>query len=217
LVAGLAANGVSGVFLATTADCGAVAYSADTTANAGSTVTFTGVTTADLSSATGVQLCMNVSGGTAQIGTGAVYVGVNGTFAAGVTANLGGMKQLITVTTNGITRNAYLIHSPTSTTKTSLLWMKNTGATAGPVYLTCYDSAGTVVGSANSSLVSSLAVNEIVSRDSAALMSTIGYTGFTPTDKYSCVLNGALAGMEVINYSKDPTTGSLGLTQAQTN
>lgn len=217
LAAGLAANGTSGVTLHNTATCTNQAYTVQSTANAGTTVTFTSVTTADIGSATGLVVCMNVSGGTQQISTGAVYVGSTGTFAANVTATLGGMKQLINITTNGQTKNAYIVHSPSSTAKTSQLWIKNTGSTAGAVYATCYNSAGTVVGTANSTLITSIAANELAKKTSSDVFTAIGYTGYTATEKFSCVLNGALAGMEMVNQTQDTTTGAITVTQAQTN
>lgn len=217
LVAGLAANTSAGVFLSTSAACTDSTGVFSSTANAGTTVTFTGLTTATLAGTTGVFVCMNVSGGTTQIATGAVYVGSTGTFAANVTTNLSGMESLITISSNGTTKNAYIVHSPSSTAKATQLWVKNTGATAGAVYVTCYNSAGTAVGTSNSTLISSLAVNELAKKTSSDVFTAINYTGYTATEKFSCVLNGALAGMELVNQTQDTGTGAVTVTQSQTN
>jgi len=220
LAAGLAANSSAGVFLVTgaapTCSAGDTTGVFSSTANAGTTVTFTGLSNATIGGS-GVILCMNISGGSAQIATGAVYIGANEGNVANVTTNLGGMRLLTTVSTNGVTKNAYIVHSPSSSTKTTQLWMKNTGATAGPVYVTCYNMAGTVVGTSNSSLVSSIAVNELVKKTSSDIFTAIGYSSYAATDKFSCVVNGALAGLEMVNQTQDTTNGSIVTTQSQTN
>ena len=220
LAAGLAANSSAGVFLATAGsiDCSAGNSTGvfSSTANGGTTVTFTGI--ANTTIVSGVILCMNVNGGTGQIATGAVYIGANEGNVANVTTTLGGMKLLTTVSTNGVTKNAYIVHAPTSTSKTTQLWMKNTGATAGPVYATCYGASGAIVGTSNSLLVSSLAVNQLTSKTSSDIFTAIGYTtGYAATDKVSCVLNAALAGLELINQTKDLAGNSITITQSQTN
>jgi len=218
LAAALATNLTAGVFLSTAATCAAGTTTGvfSSTANAGSTVTFTSITTAVLTD-TGVQVCLNVSGNTTQIVTGAIYAGSTGVFAANVTSNLGGMKQLVTVTTNGVTKNAYIVHSPTSTAKSTQLWFRNTGANAGTIFATCYNTAGTVVGTANSTLTSSLAVNQLLKKTALELFTAVNYSGYTPTEKFSCIFSGGLAGMEVINQTQDIATGAIAVTQSQTN
>jgi len=218
LAAALATNSTAGVFLSTAATCAAGTTTGvfSSTANAGSTVTFTGLSTAVLTD-TGVQVCLNISGNTTQIATGAIYAGSTGVFAASVTSNLGGVKQLVSVTTNGVTKNAYIVHSPTSTAKSTQLWFRNTGANAGTIYASCYNTAGTLVGTANSTLTSSLALNQLLKKTALELFTAIGYSGYTSTEKFSCVFSGGLAGMEVINQTQDIATGAIAVTQSQTN
>lgn len=217
LAAALADNGVSGVFLDNnTADnCATKSYTVSSTAS--NSVTFTGITTADLTS--GVVVCLNVSGSN-QILTGAMTASIGGGVLANVTANFGSAGSLSTVTQNGTTKNAYFVNASSSTAKTSVVRIVNTGGNSGTIRATAYvvgsgtTPDGTAVGTANST-IATLAANESISLTSADLERLLGYTPASSTTKYRVVFSAGLANFKVLNFTRDTASGAITLSQAQ--
>lgn len=215
IAAALAANGVSGIFLdAAASACTTKSYTISSTG--ASTVTFTGVSLANISA--GVSVCISVAGGNTQITTGQMTASVGGTALANVTADFStASNALETLSSNGTTKNAYFLNSSSSTTKTSVVRIVNNGGNAGPLTANAYNEAGTLIGTPNASL-GNLAVNQMKSLSSAEIETALGLTGASapaPTAKYRIVISGGLASYKVLNYTKDVVGGSIGLSQAQ--
>lgn len=225
LAAALAANGVSGVFLdANTADnCATKTYTVGSTA-AGS-VTFTGISTAALETS-GVVVCLNVSGAATQIQTGALTATIGGGLITNVSMTFPGAGSLSTLTQNGTTKNAYFVNASTSTAKTSILRIVNTGGNSGTIRATAYvvgDGAmvagvpvasSAAAGTANAT-IATLAPNESISLTSADIETLLGYAPAAATTKYRVVFSAGLAGFKVLNYTRDVATGAITLSQAQ--
>lgn len=226
LAAALATNGVSGVFLdANTADnCATKTYTVGSTA-AGS-VTFTGISTAALETS-GVVVCLNVSGAATQIQTGALTATIGGGLLTNVTMSFAAATgSLSTLTQNGTTRNAYFVNASTSTAKTSIIRIVNTGGNSGTIRATAYvvgDGAmvggvpvasSAAAGTANAT-IATLAPNESISLTSADLETLLGYAPAAATTKYRVVFSAGLAGFKVLNYTRDVATGAIALSQAQ--
>lgn len=213
------ALGNSGVYLVSAnSECTATVSVATTfQASATNSVTFNNITPTQVSA--GIAVCARASG-TTLIGTGVITASMApSTAVANVTVNMGS-GNLSTVATNGITRNAYFVNSSTSTNKTSVLRVVNTGSVAGDVWGTAYNEAGTQIGTVNGTLGTAIAAGQMLSLTSAQIETALGLTGANApaaTAKYRVVLSGAISGMEVLNFTKDVATGNLALSQSQTN
>lgn len=227
LAAALATNGVSGVFLdANTADnCATKTFTVASTA--ASSVTFTSATESNFNS--GLVVCLNVSGATTQITTGALTASLGGTLKANVTMSFAAATgSLSTVSQNGTTKNAYFVNASTSTAKTSVVRIVNTGGNSGTIRATAYvvgDGAmvggvpvasSTAAGTANAT-IATLAANESISLTSADLETLLGYTPATAATKYRVVFSAGLADFKVLNYTRDVASGAISLSQAQDN
>lgn len=221
VAAALATNGVSGVYLdISTADsCATKSYTVASTAT--NSVTFSSITTAHISSVSGLVVCLNVSGASTQIATGALTATVGGGLQTNVTHSFtNDTGSLSTLTQNGTTKNAYFVNASTSTNKTSVIRIVNTGGNSGTVRATAYllsndgTPVGTATGTANST-IATLAANESISLSSAQLETLLGLTPADTTTKYRVVFSAGLAGFKVLNYTKDVATGNITLSQAQ--
>lgn len=220
----LAANGNSGIFLSTISACTSKDYTVS--ASATNSVTFNNVSMGHLSAASGMQVCMNVSGNTSVIPTGQFTASVGGTAKAGITADFSAASdKMETVTTNGTTKNAFFVNASTSAAKTSVLRVINTGAVSAAFTATAYtvDALGdgnpvaaTVLGTANTAL-GTIAVGGALSLSSAQLEAKLGFTPSSGTSKYRVVISAGTDAMEVLNYTKDVATGAIVLSQSQTN
>ena len=215
IAAALAANGVSGIYLdAAASACNTKSYTVGSTA--ANSVSFTNVSATDISA--GVNVCINVSGGTTQILTGQMTASLSGVQQTSVTSDFttasNGMEFL---TSNGTTKNAYFVNAAASTSKTTILRIINTGGNAGPLTVSAFDLSGAPYGTVNASL-GNLAVRQMATFDSLALETALGLTGATApgaTVKYRVVVSGGLAAYKILNYSKDVVSGSINLAQAQ--
>jgi len=215
IAAAVAANGTSGVFLdAAASACTTKSYTIGSTAT--NSVTFTSVSLTDISA--GVNVCINVSGGTTVITTGAMTASIGGTQVVTVTADFAmSSSALETLTSNGTTKNGYFINASSSTSKTSVLRVVNTGGNASTLTANAYDEAGNSIGTANASL-GSIAIRQMLSFTSAQLETALGLTGASApaaTAKYRVVISGGLAAFKILNYSKDVASGSINLSQSQ--
>lgn len=223
IAAALAANGNSGVFLdAAASACTTKSYTVS--ASATNSVTFNNVSLTDLSA--GVNVCINVSGGTTVITTGQFTASVGGVAVSNVTADFSAASDAMeTVTANGVSKNAYFINASTSAAKTSVVRIINTGAVSATFTATAYtvDATGdgtavaaTVLGTANSTL-GTLVAGGALSLTSAQLESKLGFTPGSGTTKYRVVISAGTDAAEVLNYTKDTATGAIVLSQSQTN
>lgn len=224
IAAALAANGNSGVFLdAAASACTTKSYTVS--ASATNSVTFNNVSLTNLSA--GVNVCINVSGGTTVITTGQFTASVGGVAVTNVTADFSAASSAMeTVTANGVSRNAYFINASTSAAKTSVLRIINTGAVSAAFTATAYavddgigggaTVAGVTLGTANSAL-GTLSAGGALSLTSAQLESKLGFTPSSGTTKYRVVISAGTDAAEVLNYTKDTATGAIVLSQSQTN
>ena len=216
LGAGLAANGTSGVFLSLGACTAPIALSS----TALNSVSFTGISPTNLSA--GLTVCMNVSGGTTVILTGAIGAQVGGVGATNVTVDFAAAAgSLSTLSQNGTTKNAYFINASSSASKTSVIRIVNTGGNSGTIRATAYlvgeaTADGTQVGTANAT-IGTLTTNQSISLTSAALETLLGYTPASGTVKYRVVFSAGLANFTILNFTRDVVGGYITLSQAQDN
>lgn len=218
--AAMAANGVSGVFLdAAASACTTVSYKVS--ASGTNSVTFNNVTTAHIQA--GVNVCLNVSGGTTVIPTGQFSATISGTQVSNVTANFAPPSdKLETLTSNGTTANAYMVNASTSAAKTSVVRLINTGAVDAVFTATAYTEdlgsgdglpvAKTTLGTANSTLAT-IATGGALNLTSAQLESKLGFTPSTGTSKYRVVISAGTNAITILNYTKDTATGVITLSQ----
>lgn len=211
-IAAALALGNSGVYLADATACNNTNVQSVFQSSGTNSVTFTATPT---QVSAGVAVCARASG-TTVIGTGQITGTVASTTAVSNVTFTSQTGNLANVGANGTTKNAYFVNAAASTNKTSVLRIINTGSVAGAVYGTAYDEAGTQIGTANATLSSSLAAAQMLSLTSAELETALGLT-VASTAKYRVVISGAVAGMEVLNFTKDVATGNLALSQSQTN
>lgn len=229
-----AANGAnvgSGVYLSNTSDCGSKTWTPSD--SAASSVTFN-VQTAlltQLSASSGLIICANVSGNASQILTGQITATLSaGTGVANVTADLSAASNNIeSITQNGTTKNAYFINASTSTNKTSVIRIVNTGGTSGTIRATAYKmgdggtgtglafvpTASAVAAGTANSVIATLAPNESISLTSAQLEGLMGYVPAAASEKYRVLFSTSLAGFKVLSYTRDVLTGNLTLSQNQ--
>lgn len=207
-------RGVTGIYLAATSSCAAATTAAFTNSASSSSVTFVGLTAAELSA--GVAICATVPGNVV-ITTGQLTASLVGfklastqTVDTSATSN-----NIANVTANGSTRNAYFVNASTSTNKTTVLRIINKSGISGAITATAYDEAGAVLGTANSSL-GTIVNNQMMSKTSAELETALGFTPASATAKYSVVLSGAISNFEVLNFTKDNATGNLTLSNTST-
>lgn len=222
VAAAIAANGNSGIFLdAAASACTTKSYTVS--ASAANSVTFNNVTPAALSA--GLNVCINVSGGTTVIGTGQMTASIGGTAAAGVTADFSGASSALeTLTSNGTTKNAYLVNASTSASKTSVVRIVNTGAVSAAFTASAFAVddgtgagtavAGTALGTANSAL-GTIGVGGALSLTSAQLESKLGFTPASGSTKYRVVISAGTNAMKVLNFTRDIASGAIVLTQSQ--
>lgn len=214
-IAAAIAFGNSGVFLSTVSACSDSTNAATFSTSAGTSVTFNNVAATVLSGGTFIcaRVPQNVTITTGQLTatlSNAVATATTRTLDVSATSN-----NIANVTANGSTRNAYFVNASTSTNKTSVLRIINKAGISGALTATAYNEAGTVIGTANSSL-GTVANNQMLSKTSAELETALGITGLAPTAKYSVVISGALGSFEVLNFTKDNATGSLALSNTST-
>ncbi len=112
------------------------------------------------------------------------------------------------------TLQALFVNASTSTNKTSVLRVINTGSSAGTLTATAFDENGRLLGTANASL-GSIAANQALSFSSANLEALLGFTPSAPTAKYSVYIYSGLASLQLINFTQDIATGAKTLSQAQ--
>lgn len=215
-VAAMIAKGVSGMYLSTVVGCSDTTVTAAFTTSASSTsVTFTKVTGTRLSA--GIYIC-GVVPGNVVITTGQLTATLGSVAAASTNITLdvsAPSNNIVEVTSNGSTRNAYFVNASTSTNKTSVLRIINRSGQAGALTASAYNEAGTLLGTANSSL-GTLENNQMLAKTSAELETALGITGLATTAKYSVVISGALPSFEVLNFTKDNATGNLTLSNTST-
>lgn len=225
LAAALADNDSAGVFLAATgATCSAgFAAGYKYSSKSGSSVTFNNVAPGDI--ATGLAVCLNVSGGTNVIAAGQHTASITGTAQANVTLDYSAASdKLETVTSNGTTKNAYMVNASTSASKTSVVRMVNTGAVSATFTATAYAVddgtgagaavAGTTLGTANAAL-GTLAAGGSLSLTSAQLESKLGFTPSSGSTKYRVVISAGTNAFKVLNFTRDIASGAIVLTQSQ--
>lgn len=208
--------GNSGMFLSNIADCST--KNVLISDSAGSSVTFkaTAADLTQLSAASGLTVCINVSGNATQIMTGQLTASLSPFPRTSVTADLSTQNNgLEFVTQNGTTKNAYFINASTSASKISIVRFVNTGGAAGTLRATAFDEAGNVIGNANSLLVSALANNQMATMASADIEAALGFTPASGTAKYRIVVTGNLASFKILNFTRDLTTGAIVLSQGQ--
>ena len=201
-----------GLFLSDAAGCADANIATAYASTATNSVTFNNVTPAQLTST--AFICGMVSGNTTQISTGQLTAQVGGTAASNVTITFPAAGNIQNVGTNGTTKNAFLMHNSTSTTKTSVVRVINNGANAGQLFATAYDGAGNVCGTAGTSL-GSINVGQMLTFTSANLQTTLGCTPTNSTDKYRIVFFGGLTSFKVLNHAKDTTGTGFTLSQSQ--
>ncbi len=221
IAAALAANGTSGIFLdASTSGCTTKSYTIGTTAT--NSVTFTNVSLTNISA--GVWVCLNVSGGTTVIATGQMTATVGGVPQSSVTADFTTTSNALeTLTSNGLTRNAYLVNASTSTAKTSIIRLINTGTVAAAFTATAYaedTGAGdgnpvgfTPLGTANS-VMGTIEAGGALNLTSAQLESKLGFTPSSNTSKYRIVFSAGATNTQILNYTQDVATGTVVLSQS---
>ena len=110
---------------------------------------------------------------------------------------------------------ALFVNASTSTNKTSVIRIINTTSSSGTLTATAYDELGTRLGTANAYL-GSFAANQTLTFTSAQVEAAMGFTPSAPTVKYSVYFSANVASFEIINYTRDNTTGNLTLSQSQT-
>jgi hypothetical protein len=221
IAAALAANGNSGVFLdANSTSC--TVRSRTVSASATNSVTFNGVSVANLLA--GVNVCLNVSGGTTVIGTGqhTATLAVNPATSVTADVTLSGQNVLDTVISNGTVSNAYMVNASTSTAKTSVIRLINTGSAAAAFTATAYavdtglgdgnPVALTPLGTANS-VLGTIAVGGALNLTSAQLESKLGFTPSGGTTKYRVVISAGTNAQQILNYTKDIASGAIVLSQ----
>jgi len=222
-IAALKNSSSAGVYLTTDAGCATVVAAGhgffDSTA--ATSVTFATATTAQVSA--GFYVCGVVTAAnTVVIGTGQITGQFGGTGVTGVTINFGAAGNLQNVSQNGSTKNAYFINASSSIAKTSVIRIVNTGGNSGTIRATAYlvgdngAADGTAVGNANST-IGTLTANQSISLTSAQLEALLGYTPASGTVKYRVVFSAGLANFEVLNFTRDVGSGSISLSQSQTN
>lgn len=116
----------------------------------------------------------------------------------------------------GAIRSAWFVSSSTSTNKTNVLRIINTGSQSGTVTANAYDEAGNRYGSADVSL-GTIAAHQMLSYTSAQLESAMGFVPVASTAKYRVVFSTSVPNIELVNFTKDIASGNLALVQAQTD
>ncbi len=224
IAAALAANGNSGMFLdAAASACTTKSYTVS--ASATNSVTFNNVALADLSA--GVNVCINVSGGTTVITTGQFTASVGGVAVTNVTVDFSaGSDKMETVTANGTVKNAYMINASTSAAKTSVLRIINTGVVAATFTASAFavdvgvadgvPVTGSTLGASNS-VLGAIAAGGSLSLTSAQIEQKLGFTPSSGFSKYRLVISAGTDAMTVLNFTRDIATGAITLTQSQTD
>jgi hypothetical protein len=218
-----AAASSAGVYLSSAANCGATVVKTSFQSTGADSVTFTGLTTANME---GLYACGVVSGGTQQILTGQL-TGLPGgnTAATTISINYGSAGNIQNVAQNGKSKNAFFVNASTSASKTSIIRLVNTGGVSGTLRATAYligdgvtgttpNVDGTQVGTANS-VIGTLAAGQSLSMTSAQLEALLGYTPASGTVKYRVVFSGGLTDFKVLNYTKDVVGGYITTSQYQ--
>lgn len=214
----------AGVYLSSAANCGATVVKTSFQSTGTDSVTFTGLTTANITG--GLYVCGVVSGGTQAILTGQLTALPGGnTAATTISISFGSAGNIQNVAQNGKTKNAYFVNASTSASKTSVLRLVNTGGNTGTIRATAYligdgvtggvpNADGTQVGTANAT-IATLTANQSISLTSAQLESLLGYTPASGTAKYRVVFSAGLADFKVLNYTKDVVGGYITTSQYQ--
>jgi hypothetical protein len=221
IAAAMAANGNSGVFLEAGLGGACTVRTYKVSASATNSVTFNNIALADI--AAGMSVCLNVSGGTTLIGTGAHSATISGTPKSSVTADFtAASNALETVISNGSTANAFMVNASTSAAKTSVVRIINTGAVSAVFTATAYVEdpgvgnglpvAKTALGTANS-VLGTIEAGGALNLTSAQLESKLGFTPSAGTSKYRVVINAGTDKVELLNYTKDIATGAIVLSQ----
>jgi hypothetical protein len=112
-------------------------------------------------------------------------------------------------------RFALFVNASTSPNKTSVLRLVNTSAQSAILTATAYDESGARVGAASASL-GVIGAKQALTFSSADLERLIGYTPSVGTAKFSMNISAAIAGIELINTTRDIATGALTLSQSLT-
>lgn len=118
------------------------------------------------------------------------------------------------VDTNVTVRNALVVHASSSTNKTSVLRIVNTGDSIGAITATAYSENGAVVGQ-RAAAIGTLGAQQMLTLTSAQVESMIGYSPAVPTAKYRIAFTANLPSFELINFTRDNATGNLLLAQSQ--
>lgn len=200
-----------GVYLASAAACGTQVTTGYTSTGTNS-VTFAGLTTANVTG--GVYVCGVVSGNTTQISTGQLTGVHSGGLQTSVSITFPSPGNIQNIGSNGTTKNAYLVHAASSTTKTSVVRVVNNGANSGSLFATAYDEAGAVCGTA-SSLLGTINVGQMLTFRSTDLETTLGCTPSASSAKYRVVFFGGLTSFKILNHAKDTTGTGFTLSQSQ--
>lgn len=219
-----AAKSSAGLYLtsAATNDC-ATSIKGAFQATAANSVTFTGLSTANISG--GVFVCGVVLSGTTQILTGQIQGQFAGGPVSGVSITFPAAGNMANIQQNGKSKNAYFVNASTSPSKTSVIRILNNGGVTGTIRASAYlvgdgvtgttpNVAGTAVGTANAT-IGTLATGESLSLTSAQLEALLGYTPATPQTKYRVVFSGGLTDFKVLNYTRDVVGGYITTSQYQ--
>jgi hypothetical protein len=112
------------------------------------------------------------------------------------------------------TRSALFVNASTSSNKTSVLRIINTGDHIGAITAMAYNENGEQAGR-GSAPIATLGAQQMLTMTSAQLESAIGYAPASPTAKYRIALTANLPSFELINFVRDNATGNLTLGQTQ--
>jgi len=194
------------------ATCDAAAGSAPTSSASTPSITFGDSATAPLALGVGQGFCLQVPG-TRQIPLGAISVTLSGLKAGAQVVSLAA-TPINVVGQNGSNRNAYFVNSSASTAKESILRILNKSGQSGTIFATAYNEAGSVIGTPSTALGTS-APNSMLTFTSSQIETALGFS-VAATAKYSVAIFGNLASIEVLNFTRDKTTGAITLSNTST-
>jgi len=120
-----------------------------------------------------------------------------------------------TSTATSSSRNVVLIYPSTNPSRYSVIRIINPNASNATVTATVYDAAGNVLISSGS--LGTVAPNGILTLISSQIESLLGFTPASANANYRLVVNANVPSLEVLQHAKVISTGSIYLSQAQTD
>lgn len=112
-------------------------------------------------------------------------------------------------------RNVLLVYPSTNVSRYSVIRIINPNATIATVTASVYDGAGNAVVSGGA--LGRVAPNGILTLSSGQIESLLGYSPSSANANYRLVVNADVPSFEVLQHAKAISTGSLYLSQAQTD